>query len=70
LPDLEKFDHLVGLFSRPDQYVESLDKALTDKSTTALNKRLAEAGKHSWESRFEKIDELIDHALAKLEPSK
>jgi len=70
LPDLEKFDHLVDLFSRPDQYVESLDKALTDKSTTALNKRLAEAGKHSWESRFEKIDELIDHAVAKLEPSK
>tara|TARA_Y100000590_G_scaffold111125_3_gene126720 strand:+ start:154 stop:1365 length:1212 start_codon:yes stop_codon:yes gene_type:complete len=70
LPDLERFENLVQLVSRPDQYVESIDIALKDKSTTAVSKRLAEAKKHSWESRFEKIDQLIDLALEKLEPSK
>ena len=70
LPDLNRFDHLVTLFSRPDQYIKSLEKALTDKSKTALNTRLAEAGNHSWKSRFEQIDELIDQAVEKLESNK
>ena len=70
LPDLERFENLVQLVSRPDQYVESIDIALKDKSTTAVSKRLAEAEKHSWESRFEKIDQLIDLALEKLESGK
>ncbi|PZC45908.1 MAG: Glycosyltransferase involved in cell wall bisynthesis [Chloroflexi bacterium] len=70
LPDLDRFDHLVTLFSRPDQYVESLDKALANKSKTALNNRIEEASNHSWESRFEKIDELIDQLVVKLESNK
>jgi len=63
LPDLDRFDHLVTLFSTPDKYLESLEYAITDKSKENLTNRIREADKHSWIFRFEKVDELIDEAM-------
>ena len=63
IPDFEEFDGLVELFANWDEFMAALDQAVTHDTPEAQSARMAEARKHSWETRFAKIDSLIEDAL-------
>lgn len=57
---MELFKDYVYLCSSPEEYLESLDKALTDDSLEIQSKRIAFAHTHSWAHSVEKIHKAID----------
>jgi glycosyltransferase involved in cell wall biosynthesis len=66
LPDFRPFEHLAGLVSTKEEFVTALEQALQDDEDQR-EARMAEARDHSWDSRFRRIDELIDETLQSMQ---
>ncbi len=68
LPSLEPYRHLVTLASSPESFARGIQEALNHgvagksasaKATADKEARIAEAQKHSWESRVDALEQLL-----------
>ena len=63
LPDFEPFAELVELTNDHDGFLAGLERAMTTDNPRAVRGRMAEARKHSWQTRFEQVDEILAGTL-------
>jgi glycosyltransferase involved in cell wall biosynthesis len=59
LPALQRLDHVVRLADSSHSFVHQIQAALAEGRDTRGDERRAEAARHRWASRFERIDALI-----------
>ena len=64
MPALRRLEHVIRLAQTTDEFVEQIEGALAETcgqiGADRRAERRAEAARHSWSSRFERIEELID----------
>jgi glycosyltransferase involved in cell wall biosynthesis len=59
LPALRRLDHVVRLADSTRAFLDQIQAALVEGRDVRSDERRAEAGRHSWASRFEQVDALI-----------
>jgi glycosyltransferase involved in cell wall biosynthesis len=64
LPALRRLEHVVRLADSPQAFLRQLDAALAEGREPGRTERQAEAARHSWASRFQTIDALMNQSLA------
>jgi glycosyltransferase involved in cell wall biosynthesis len=64
LPALRRLAQVVRLADSPSAFVEALDAAVAEGRLAGRAARQAEAARHSWTSRFQTLERLIDEHLA------
>lgn len=60
LPALRRLGHVVRLAETPSAFVEQIETALRDGRAAGRAERQAEAARHTWSSRFERLAMLLD----------
>ena len=63
MPALRRLAHVVRLAHDTPGFMNEIDTALANKRENGFAERQAEATRHSWTSRFQVIDALIDQTL-------
>ena len=64
LPDFEPYSDFAELVSGPEEFSVALERAIAEETPEKKAARMAESHNHSWEARFQRIDQLIEEALA------
>jgi glycosyltransferase involved in cell wall biosynthesis len=64
LPALRRLAHVVQLARSPEDFLRELDKAVEQGRARGRAERQTEAGKHSWQSRFAEVRQLIADTCA------
>ena len=63
LPALRRLEHVVRLADSSDGFLQALDAACGETTDTHRRARQAEAARHSWNGRFETIEQLMRDVL-------
>jgi glycosyltransferase involved in cell wall biosynthesis len=63
LPALRRLGDVVRLATSPETFVNQIQAALNEGRDTRRAERQAEAARHSWTSRFERFEQLLDASL-------
>ena len=64
IPALRRLSSVVALAATPDEFQNRLQAAIDAGRDAGRLERQAEAGRHSWTSRFERFEQLVDQRLA------
>jgi glycosyltransferase involved in cell wall biosynthesis len=63
MPALRRLDHVLTLASSPHDFLTGVTVALAAGRESGRAERQAEAERHSWSSRFERFEELVNQRL-------
>ncbi|TME90733.1 MAG: glycosyltransferase family 1 protein [Chloroflexi bacterium] len=63
LPALRRLKHVVRLADSPACFLHEIEAALAEDRAPRSAERRAEAARHTWTSRFERVDQLIREVL-------
>lgn len=63
LPALERLAPIVRLADHPGDFVRQIEAALSLPREAGREARVAEAGRHTWASRFREFERLLDEAV-------
>ena len=67
MPQVRRLQPLIEVSSSVDAFEQSIERALADRSNSAIEARVAEARKHAWSKRFAEVEALIaEHAQPRL----
>jgi glycosyltransferase involved in cell wall biosynthesis len=64
MPALRRLSHVVRLANSTESFLAQIGAAIAEGRTPHAAERRAEAGRHSWSSRFETFDGLLRESLA------
>ncbi len=63
MPALHRLSHVVSLASTPDDFPRAIAAHLDAGREAGKLERQTEAGRHSWASRFEGFEDLVNQRL-------
>ncbi len=64
LPSLHRLEHVVRQADSPETFLRALDDAVHEGKAVRRDERREEARRHSWDSRFRQMEQLIAQTLA------
>jgi glycosyltransferase involved in cell wall biosynthesis len=64
MPALRRLAHVVRLADSPDSFSAQIQAALSEGRDAAREVRQVEAARHSWQSRFDELAQLLERRLA------
>ena len=65
LPDLEPLSKFSYLVEKSNEFVQALQRAVSDETPEACNKRINESRNHSWANRCGEVDQIIKQAIVR-----
>ncbi|MDQ7837659.1 MAG: glycosyltransferase [Thermodesulfobacteriota bacterium] len=61
----EDLKHVIGIAQRPSEFLEEIEKSLTNKTYADISKRKNVALKNSWHNRIKELEILIENAIGR-----
>jgi glycosyltransferase involved in cell wall biosynthesis len=63
MPQVRRLQPVIEVADSVDDFEQAIERALADRSESAIDARVAEARKHAWSRRFAEVEALIaEHA--------